>query len=291
VKVTLKCQYCSGGKLPGGQSLNGYQFYIPKYAYPELNSDQHLSVLDNETTPGQPREWMLYGWPGASAPVPPFANGQTYSVPSAGYTDPVNGSGWADSIYGQVVTVGGASMLPGMIRTSEIAAGINGIQHAISFQTACSSVGPVYPATMGSSYSCSHFGGNDNNDIAPGSRMYWDESCPTIQARSGLDAWSKTVLCALHTYGAYMDDTTGYNAMDIGDHTEMQFVTAGTDLPDFVLPIYKAYATDAGYTQDGSEVFYPNGFDNSNSGSGPLPVSQIEAHLHLLRACVNTGAC
>jgi hypothetical protein len=279
VKLTLNCNggagYCYGYN---GDARN-LSIYFPKYGVPEGNGgsnsyDEHMEVLDCVSIAPSCREVDMYNY-GVTFDPPSGGWSGSISVGGASYSDPINGSGWGDTSHGGTAVASGAMALPSEIRSSEVAAGINGIQHAIEIDVYCGA-GSVYPATHPLTHSCS----NNANAIPAGARFYWDESCSTINGYS-VDAWSKAILCALHTYGGYAADTSGSTNI-IFQNSEMEF-GGNTGYTNYLQDWAKRYGTDLGFTQNGAEP-WSAGFDNGKNGFNR---SFVSAHLHVLNPCVN----
>jgi len=278
VQLKVRCTGGSGYCSSSSGNLDGLSIYFPKYGVPEGGGggiyDEHESVLDCVSIAPNCREVDMYDFDTIHNPPSGGWSG-SITVGAGDYTDPINGSGWGDTSHGGTVTASGATMFPSLIRSSEIANGINGIKHAIQIDVFCGN-GKVYPATSPLSFSCS----NNTNAVPAGTRFYWDESCDTIGSHS-IDAWSKAILCALHTYGGFATDTSDSTSIIFQD-SEMQF-GGQTGYANYLQSWAKTYGTDLGFRQGGGEVYS----SNFNNGSNGFNRSFVSSHLHVLNPCVN----
>jgi hypothetical protein len=283
VQLTISCNgdkagYCKG---PSGD-VNGLSVWWPKFGVPESNgsgNDMHESVLDCRSIAPSCREVDLNDF-GTTHNPPSGGWSGTLNIGSGSYGDPINGSGWGDTSHGGTAVASGAMAFPAEIRSSEIANGINGIQHAIEIDVFCGT-GKVYPATNPLSFDCKNSsGGIDNSNTATsGARFYWSDSCSTISGYP-TDAWSKAVLCALHTYGGYAADTSDSTNIIFQD-SEMQF-GGGTGYTNYLEPWAQTYGTNLGNWSGADH--WSAGFDNGGNGFNSAFVS---ARLFILNPCVN----
>ncbi len=175
-------------------------FRIPAKARAAGGGDHHLAVVQPDGT-----EIDLWG---VAQPYPggDWKNGDTLSYGSGNYCGNFyTGNGFV----AEGATISGACLSAGLIRQSEIAAGV--IPHALFVTTACLAKDYVYPASQPSDFVCTGAGPHVPN----GARVWLDLSDAAID-RLALQGWEKTILHALHDYGAFVGDSAGRR----GDHTD-----------------------------------------------------------------------
>ncbi len=304
VQVQIDCRggtgWCDGFKNTG--SIQGDTLYVPKFGIPEENgvvgNDHHMSVLDCATAPSHCLEWNFYSdyhsSPPADYALPPggYATGAHLVVDAADYTDPIKGDGWSTAVGG-TVTVSGATMLPALVRSSEVMDGIFGIQHALSLAVSCGT-GNTGPSINGDSYDCGNLGYPMDPGAPAGARFYWDEPCTgagSIDSRP-IDPYSKALLCALHTYGGYVTDTNGSYAAFQVDDVEMTFGGV-TGYTDYVTPFIQNYGTEYPMTWYGGTFgdWWTASIGHSFSGrTSPLSAQDFQTHMHMLDRCVDGNA-
>jgi hypothetical protein len=180
--VTLSC--------PGAD--NGSQIHIPALAKQAGGEDAHLAILEPNGV--EYDFWLVTS-------NPPYSNGSTLDAQGEGhYYMSGNNSGASFIAPGFALyssTAGGIALTSAQIYISELRSGV--INHAISVLFPCESKGWVYPASQ-TTGTCSNGAG-----MPLGSRLWWAPTDTQTQAMS-LPRDLKTVLVAMHHYGAYFTD-------------------------------------------------------------------------------------
>jgi hypothetical protein len=182
--VHTRCnQYC--GTFPA-------QIRIPAKARPAGGSDAHFDIIQPDGT--EISMWATYGTPGRDWQTGDTVTAGNISNCGSFFTGP------GTIFEGAGPTAGGACLRAGQITAAELLAGH--IDHALFAIGACAQ-GRQYPAPPeANTHACT-------SGIGPplGGREWYDVPCETTQANSSLQPWEKAILCALHDYGAYMEDT------------------------------------------------------------------------------------
>jgi hypothetical protein len=267
--VSTRCnQFC--GKFPG-------HIRIPAKARPAGGSDAHLEVVQPDGT--DIGMWATYGTPGRD-----WQTGDT--VTAGNITDCGSFfSGRGTMSTGPAPTAGGACLRAGEITAAELLAGH--IDHALFAVGACGN-GWQYPAFPdASTHACT-------SGIGPplGGREWYDVPCSMTEANPDLRPWEKAVLCALHDYGAYMEDSEGGGTFFTGlgvDATESTEAAFDYGLPDpfaalasqgwysITIPNADKHGT-ARLRWVGADVWQPKGVD-------------LPHHIHWLAPCSARGSC
>ncbi|GAC1657962.1 MAG: hypothetical protein NVS4B13_00100 [Candidatus Elarobacter sp.] len=259
----------------GCGKLEGATVHIPANAKPKQQSwpkgDQLITVLDfSGSAPVEYDFWHDHN-------ARPLKNNMTFTVGSGIRGDPFNGDGWHSSdITGVSATAAGGLTLGAIVRITELQAGLYGIQHALGMSSACS-VGPhVAPARLDGSQPCAD--GDATNTPPMGAHYWWDESCPTIAARTMIGAPSKALLCALHTYGGFENDTNANDsAIDISYAPESPARYISLNNFDVVTHYMIKNAPNTGYPCPEKTTNACYQFDLVR-----LKVADLKAHLHVL---------
>jgi hypothetical protein len=251
-------------------------FRIPARARAASGGDHHLAVVQPDGT-----EIDLWGvaqpYPGSD-----WKNGDTLSYGSGNTCGNFySGSGFVQ----EGATISGACLAAGLIRQAEIAAGV--IPHALFVTTACLDKAYVYPASQPGDYVCTGAGPHVPN----GARVWLDLSDAAIDGLR-LKPWEKTVLHALHQYGAFVGDSAGRRS----DHTDTLVQFVFEDDAQFV-PFGAAAPMAA---QARSLGWNPVSIAPRASGYGRAirwtasddwqPVNWA-AHLHVVDPCYAKGTC
>ncbi|GAA3346895.1 hypothetical protein GCM10020358_59660 [Amorphoplanes nipponensis] len=156
---------------------------IPAAARPTGGSDGHLAVVS------QYSGWEYDFWQVRSKP----AGGGVLTVSWGGRT-PITGDGLHAG-----ATASDFGLAAGVIRAAELEAGT--IDHALSVIVDCTSDAYVYPADK-TPQVCA----DPENAPANGQHLWLDMTSAEIEALEAPD-WKKTILRAMSTYGAYVEDT------------------------------------------------------------------------------------
>jgi hypothetical protein len=195
--------------------LEGKRVRIPAGARPAGGTDGHLAVVDQSSG----LEYDLYE---ASTPSRP---GSTLNVGSGGVSR-IDGSGLSIDLDGDgriaEATAARFALLAGIVRAEELAAGK--IDHALFITIPCGAPSPEYvaPALKGGT-DCS----DNTNRVPMGARLRLNMSDAEIDALN-VPAWKKTILHALHTYGAYMGDTGGPSSFGVMLESDATYTAFGT---------------------------------------------------------------
>lgn len=188
--------YSAGGRDPvytvhclrwtSSCEIEGHRVRIPSAARPAGGGDGHMAVI-------QPDGWEYDFWQVQGKP----AGGGTLLVSHGGRTR-IDGDGLNSD-----ATAAEFGLAAGVIWGEQMKAG--NIDHALFIHTRCTSGRSVYPAAAGTTGSVCP----DTANAPPlGARLWFSMSDAQIAALP-VPAWKKTILRALHRYGAYIGDTTG----------------------------------------------------------------------------------
>jgi hypothetical protein len=178
---------------------------IPAAARAAGGSDGHLAVLD------QSSGWEYDFWQVREKP----GDGGVLTVSWGGRT-PIAGDGLRGG-----ATASNYGLAAGVIRAAELEAGR--IDHALAIVVDCTSDGYVYPADK-TAQVCA-----DPADAPANGQLLWlDMSSAEIEELPVAD-WKKTILRAMSTYGAYVEDT--------GDNVGIAFqIESGSSFTSFGVP-------------------------------------------------------
>ncbi len=164
-------------------------FRIPARARAADGSDRHLAVVQPDGT--EIDLWHVVQ-PGGD-----WRDGDTLAYGAGNRC----GSFFDGPGFGhETSTVGGACLGAGLIRAAELRAGA--IRHALFTNVDCGARAFVYPAEQPTDNVCSGPGPHVPN----GAHLWLDLNDAQIAALPA-QAWEKTILRALHHYGAYVEDT------------------------------------------------------------------------------------
>jgi hypothetical protein len=242
---------------------------IPAKARPTSGSDHHLSVVQPDGT--EIDMWMASRAAGSGD----WQNGDTVDYGGGNscgnfYT----GTGFTSN----AATVGGACLGAGVVRAAELASGV--IPHALFIVTACMDHSYVYPATQPGDFVCS--GGGPH--VPNGAHVWLDLSDAAIDALS-VKPWEKTILHALHQYGAFVGDTKGVNPSHTDNLNQIRFESGA----QFV-PFGAASAMDTEAQNLGWNPVDVNGATRYVGSDDWQPVNW-QQHLHIVDPCYAQGTC
>jgi len=131
--------------------------------------------------------------------------GHTYRVGFGGIgTSLATGDGWRPAI---IADAGGASLVGGAVTAAELELGPGGIRHALAVSTPCGGNTSVYPALGRAQQECRRGNPRPEQDIPLGAHLWLDLTRAQIDRLGRMVHDQKTVLYALHDYGAYVEDT------------------------------------------------------------------------------------
>jgi hypothetical protein len=268
--VTINCT-AGYGTCP----MQGKKYNVPSRALAASNSDRHMVVIQPDGIELDVWEWGV-NFNGGGTQNPPWYGGETVNVGWGGLANVTTGTGWDEG--GDGSTASGSDGLAGTIREPEIAAGV--IAHALSATVYCSPTAtPVYPATHSTAQtSCNGFKMQPNQIIAAGNRLWIDLTDAQINGLSQFTLAQRTILHALHDYGAFITDTSGYSPLGI-DGVESQ--APGYAYGNDIVGAWAAKNLPFWYGQSGV-----NWYDSFTANQ----ITQtIQPHLHVLAPCVNNG--
>jgi hypothetical protein len=242
--VTLHSRDCATGE-PTFSPLDGKQVRIPAEAQPAKAEDHHIAIVAKQTatepTDGHDRffEYGLYcadGPPGGS-----WDNGEVLNF-EAGRRVLLDGEG-----IRAAATAARFPSLGGRIRAVEMENHL--IRHALFLSAAnMDDFGCVYPSPEPSETL------QDTGPIVYGTRFQLkDEPVPGVDWRTWmsdlqLPDWQRTILTAMHDYGAYLGDRTTGGGFVLGFESGMTYTAFGRSDR---LDNWGAFADDPSTTADG----------------------------------------
>lgn len=250
-------------------------FHIPARARPGDGSDRHLAIVQPDGT--EVDLWSVdQSYPGRD-----WHTGDTIAFGSGNYcgnfySGPGSGT--------ETATVGGACLAAGLIRASELRDGV--IRHALFTTVDCGAKSYVFPATQPIDQGCSGPGWHVPN----GAHLWLDLTDAQI---SGLAVrpWERTILRALHDYGAYVEDTGGGGDRAHGlfapwFEDDAQYAPFGHASPMLV------WAQEQGWSPIGirarSEAHHATTAYQYTETWKPV---EWAAHLHIVDPCYARGSC
>ena len=255
--MTVHCTNAAGaGSCTGANGVNtdGAKINVPAGAVPFANADAHMTVI--ETGTGNEYDFWETSVSGSTI--------------DAGVGAEVSVSGDGRGSQGDD---GSFALAAGLVRPAELAAGV--INHALVVTVPCVNAsgasGYAWPAEYGYGSPCGS-GWNESTVGAPemGQLLRLNMTAAQIQA-SPAPAWQKTIMTALATYGAYIEDVDGDQAAGIDILTQ-----AGSSWTDLGLPDPWVAVTQQFGSSNGDLV-----------SSIPIPVSQLQ----VVQPCYPEGSC
>ncbi len=268
--VTLHSRDCVTGE-PSSSPLDGKQVRIPSEAQPAKGEDHHLAIVVKQTAvepaDGHDRffEYGLYcadGPPGGSWDDGEVLNFQT------GRRVLLDGEG-----IRAAATAARFPSLGGRIRAVEMENHL--IRHALFVSAAnMDDFGCVYPGPEPAGPAL------DTGAIVYGTRFQVkDEPAPGVDWRTwmsslGLPDWQRTILTAMHDYGAYLGDRTTNGGFALGFESGMSYTAFGRS--DRTRD-WAAFADDPDTTADGISF-------NPSTGNYDLAFDQRVDWAQILRA-------
>jgi hypothetical protein len=266
---------CTAGY--GTCEMQGKHYYVPASAMAATDVDHHMIVIQPNGTEVDAWEWGYgsVGYGSGGGQQPPWKTNETVNISWGGIANVTTGTGWDLGTNG--ITAAGNDGLAGLIREPEIASGT--IEHALSADIYCSpTTTPVYPALHSSDdTNCNGFSMSPNQIVATGNRLWLDLTDTQINALN-LNTAQKTVLHALHDYGAFVIDYNQYDPIAFGGlESQLPGYLYGHDIvsswANANLPFW--------FNQSGVNWYDLLTADDMNS--------IIQPHLHVLAPCVNNG--
>ncbi len=243
---------------------------IPAKARPSSGSDHHLSVVQPDGT--EVDMWLVHRAGGDGAD---WQNGDTANY-GGGNTcgNFYTGTGFTSN----AATVGGACLGAGVVRAAELAAGV--IPHALFIVTACMDRSYVFPATQPGDYVCK--GGGPN--VPNGAHVWLDLSDAAIDALA-VRPWEKTILHALHQYGAFVGDTKGVTPAHTDNLNQIRFESNAQFVPFGAASAMDGVAKSLGWNpvSVGGATRYV--------GSDDWQPVNWKQHLHVVDPCYAQGTC
>lgn len=208
--VTINCNHLAVADCVDG----GVQIRLPSQAKQAGGGDHHLGVLEPNGI--EYDFWLVTS-------NPPYSNGSQISAAGEAHFA-LNGSNFGSAFVAPgfdvgAATAGGIALSIGQVYVSELATGT--INHAISLLYPCGTSNWVYPASQTTGI-CANGQG-----MPLGSRLWWAPSDSQTQGMS-IPRDLKTILIAMHHYGAFFTDngggSTNINGQGVGSggHLENQ---------------------------------------------------------------------
>jgi hypothetical protein len=290
--INYSCQlYCGGTLLASGAA-----FQVP-------TSENVGSAGDRLTSFIQTNGDEIDCWE-----TQPYQN--PFKAGSCGYFPNVSTNiGWNPWTYGAIndtiqtnygnnngsASASGAALQESLIRPSELEVGQ--INHAIAIDVWCES-GFIYPATHYDN-PCPYNSGNPSaNGIPAGARIWSDLTDAQVNSNSNLTGDDKTILIALHHYGAYIRDSDANPGQTKGNIS--LFLDGGGTSTDgsnnsWMYELGVSRWAQSAYQQAGewspvtissSDIRYIFGDPWTPSVSGG-----ILSHLHIVDVCYAAGTC
>lgn len=242
---------------------------IPAQARPTSGSDHHLSVVQPD---GTEIDMWLVSRPAGSGD---WTNGDTINYGGGNSCgDFYGGNGFVSN----AATVGGACLGAGVVRAAELVSGV--IPHALFIVTACMDHSYVYPASQPGDYVCSGSGPHVPN----GAHVWLDLSDTAIDGLA-VKPWEKTILHALHQYGAFVGDSKGVSPSHTDNLNQIRFESGAQFVPFGATPAMDTVAKSLGWNpvSIGSAIRYV-------ASDNWQPVSWRQ-HLHVVDPCYAQGSC
>jgi hypothetical protein len=269
-QVNTRCnQFC--GTFPA-------QIRIPAKARPAGGSDAHFEIIQPDGS--DISMWATYGTPGRDWQTGDTVTAGNISNCGSFFTGP------GTIERGPGPTAGGACLRAGQITAAELLAGH--IDHALFVGGPCAQ-GRQYPANPeASTHECT-------SGVGPplGAREWYDVPCSTTEANSNLHPWEKAILCALHDYGGYMEDS--------GSGGFAYFTGLGVNGTESIEPAFDCGQPDpfaALASQDWYTITIPNADKHGTArqrwvGADPWnpPGVDFPQHIHWLAPCSAQGSC
>ncbi len=243
--------------------------HIPALARPSSGSDHHLSVVQPDGT--EIDMWLVSRAAGAGD----WRNGDTVNYGGGNSCGSFySGTGFVSD----AATVGGACLGAGVVRAAELASGV--IPHALFIVTACMDHSYVYPASQPGDYVCS--GGGPH--VPNGAHVWLDLSDSAIDGLA-IKPWEKTILHALHQYGAFVGDTKGITPAHTDNLNQIRFESDAQFAAFGATPAMAALAKSLGWNP--VSVQSATRYVASDDWQ---PVNW-RAHLHIVDPCYAQGSC
>jgi hypothetical protein len=268
--VTLHSRDCATGE-PTSSPLDGKQIRIPADARPAQAEDHHFAIVEKQTA-AEPADghdkFFEYGLFCADGPPGgTWDDGEVLNF-DAGRRVLLDGDGIAAA-----ATAARFPSLGGRIRAVELENHL--IRHALFLSAAnLDDFGCVYPATEPTEQV------SDTGAIVYGTRFQLkDEPVPGLNWRVWIDSlglpdWQRTILTAMHDYGAYLGDRTTNGGFVIGFESGMSYTAFGRS--DRAVD-WAAFADDPGSAADGISL-------NPSTGSYDLTFDSRVDWSQILRA-------
>jgi hypothetical protein len=278
--------HCTANFGSDGCGSEGDLVHVPANATQAGGSDHHLVLIE----PGSTLEYDMWGVQSS----PPYSSGQTLSFEWGNKvrldgkpivrTQPCQARNDCSDIaagfmYGGA-TAGNEALLPAQVYISELARG--SINHALYVVANCVGGTPVFPASIPDNHCM-------NNEGFPfGTRLWYDLSDAQVAALPNLNGDEKTILRAMHHYGAFVIDIGGCRGSScapnngLGSHFENQepYWTYGAGVDPTV-----AYAMSHGWQHVVSGAVNRWSLDLNG------PTIDFLHHLHVVAPCVTLRTC
>jgi hypothetical protein len=260
--VKIHCTYNWGPSTCQGSNgvvVDGMKLHLPSGALPQSGADQHMTVIDQA-------DGVEYDFDQASV------SGNTLTVWAGGQIPIGADSGTGLGVPG---TAAGFSVMAGLIRAPELAAG--SINHALAISIPCTE-GSVWPAARANGLGCGDAGqwpSNGTSAPALGTLFQLNMSDARIAAFHA-PAWERAIMTAMAHYGLYVNDTNGGgdNALEIEKESDQTYTSVGgrPEMSDLLHQLGGRYqGSQSGWTVSGRAI----------------PV----AALRVIDPCVQRGTC
>ena len=258
--VRIHCTYMWGPRTCEGANgvvVDGLQIHIPAGAQPEQASDGHLTVI--EQAAGAEYDFEHASW-----------TSPTELTVASGSEIPISAD--AGTGLGGIADAGDFGLLGGVIRASELKAGV--INHALAISVPCTQ-GYVWPSRGPWGLGCASIGKSSWGALHMGSLLQLKMSNRQIAA-TGAPRWERTIMRAMAHYGLYINDTNGG-----GDDQTLELELEGDES-----------FTSFGESPQMRDLIRTAGgraWSNGGIGVGGVPIDT--AKLRVLDPCVTQGTC
>lgn len=255
----------------------GRPMRVPAHALPQSagKGDAHLVSIQPDG-----REFDLYEARNSGT----WIDGRTYEVGFGGIGRNVaTDSGWNPP---SIAVAAGAALFGGVVRLAELNAGPGGIHHALAVSTPCGGNTSVYPALGHATQACRNVEDNPSGeqDIPLGAHLWLDLTHAKINRLTRMVRDQKTVLYALHDYGAYVEDTNANQFTLNLQWTPLSQASALRVGKRDAIGARAAANMRLWYVDDSGHRVYHLTSDNIRNADGRTPFDLL-AHLHVLDPC------
>ena len=252
------------------------RFRIPARARPGDGGDHHLGIVQPDGT--EIDLWAIV----QPNPTADWKAGDTLSYGGGNYC----GNFFSGPGFGrETSTVGGGCLAAGIIRAAELRDG--SIRHALVTAIDCGAASFVFPASQATDTVCTAPGPHVPN----GAHLWLDLSDEQVE-HLAVEQWEKTVLRALHHYGAYVEDTTTHGARNANGlfvpifEDDAQYAPFGVESP--ILRWARAQRWQPVRVPGRSGEYHDTTWYRFTEHWKPVDWA---AHLHIVDPCYAEGNC